>query len=238
METWMLNAVRLVLGTLILLYASYTDLKTRRASNILWIIMGTAGVILLIVQYLQGGFPNLWYLVFIPIIIALMYGLFQLRLIFGGADAKAMMALAILVPIVPTMNNTPLWTSLLPWSWVIFANSVLLFLIIPVSLFVYNAAKRNLSFPYALLGYKMNIQEAKAKFVWPLEKLVDGKRRFSRIPEDFDESEHLKTFEDAGIEEIWVTPKIPFMIPLLAGFLTSFFLGDFMTAILQAIYHI
>jgi len=234
----MLNAVRLIIGTLILLYASYTDLKTRHASNILWIIMGTAGAILLVIQYLQGGFPNLWYLVFIPIIIALMYGLFQLRLIFGGADAKAMMALAILVPIVPTMNNTPLWPSLLPWSWVIFANSVLLFLIIPVSLFVYNAAKRNLSFPYALLGYKMNIQEAKAKFVWPLEKLVDGKRRFSRIPEDFDESEHLKAFEDAGIEEIWVTPKIPFMIPLLAGFLTAFFLGDFMTAILQAIYHI
>lgn len=234
MEMWVLNGIRLILGTIILMYASYTDIKTRHASNILWIIMGAAGAILLVVQYLQGGFPNLWYFVFIPIIIVLMYALFQLRLIFGGADAKAMMALAILVPVVPQMNGIPLWPSLLPWSWVIFANSVLLFLIIPISLVVYNAVKHNLSFPYAFLGYKMNVQEAKAKFVWPLEKLVDGKRRFSRMPEDYDETAYLKAFEDAGIDEIWVTPKIPFMVPLLAGFLTSFFLGDLISALLFA----
>jgi prepilin signal peptidase PulO-like enzyme (type II secretory pathway) len=39
-------------------------------------------------------------------------------------------------------------------------------------------------------------------------------------------------FEKEGIKDIWVTPKIPFMIPLLAGFLTSFFLGDILSAII------
>lgn len=241
----MLDGTRLILGTIILLYASYTDIKTRHASNILWIIMGTTGVILLVLQYVFFGFTNYYYLVFIPIIIALMYALFQMRLIFGGADAKAMMALAVLVPFIPwekintatgtTMNTVLIWPSIMPWSWVIFANAVLLFLFIPLSLIIYNTAKHNLKMPYAFLGYKMDIQEAKAKFVWPLEKLVDGKRKFSRIPNDFDETSHLKAFEDAHIDEIWVTPKIPFMVPLLAGFLTAFFLGDIITAIMQAI---
>ena len=235
MELWMLDGTRLILGTLILMYASYTDIKTRHASNSLWVIMGVAGIVLLAIQYIFIGNINIWYLVFIPIIIVMMYALFQMRLIFGGADAKAMMALAVLVPLTPSLNNIPLWTSLMPWSWVIFANSVILFLAIPISLIVYNASKRDLSMPYAFLGYKMKVEDAKKKFVWPLEKLVDGKRKFSRIPEDFDESSYLKAFEDAGINEIWVTPKIPFMIPLLAGFLAAFFLGDLITALMQTI---
>jgi len=241
MDIWVLNAIRLILGTSVLLYASYTDIKTRHASNSLWIIMGGAGGILLFIQYLQGditgqGSASIWYLIFIPVIIVLMYVLFQLRLIFGGADAKAMMALAILVPFIPTMNSTPLWPSLLPWSWVIFANSVLLFLIIPISLLIYNASRRDLTFPHAFLGYKMTVEKAKTKFVWPMERLVDGKRRFSRLPEEFDETQYLKAFEDAGITDIWVTPKIPFMVPLLAGFLSAFFLGDLISALLHVVY--
>lgn len=236
MEMWMLDGTRLILGTLILLYASYTDIKTRHASNYLWIIMGGAGVALLIIQYIYFGFgTSVYYLIFIPIIIALMYALFQLRLIFGGADAKAMMALAVLVPLIPSLNHIPLWPSIMPWSWVIFANSVLLFLIIPISLILYNARRHNLTMPYAFLGYKMTVAKAKTTFVWPLEKLVDGKRKFSRIPDDFDETSYLKAFEDAGITEIWVTPKIPFMVPLLAGFLTAFFLGDLISALIAAL---
>ena len=50
-------------------------------------------------QFLIGEIANLHYLIFIPVMIALIYILFQLRLIFGGADAKALIALAILVPL-------------------------------------------------------------------------------------------------------------------------------------------
>jgi len=50
---------------------------------------------------------------------------------------------------------------------------------------------------------------------------------------EFDTDEELKAFEDEGIKEIWVTPKVPFMIPLLAGFLVSFFLGDILSHIMQ-----
>ncbi len=223
-----LDLLRLFIGLIILSYASYTDIKTRKASNINWLIMGGIGGILLVVQYFTVGFgTQINYLIFIPIMIALVYVLFQLRLIFGGADAKALMAIAILVPLAPAISQFPLWDrSLMPASWFIFSNSVILFLFIPLSLLLFNIAKRNIQFPYALLGYKMDIKKARDKFVWPLEKIVDGKRKFSYMPKNFEIEDELDEFEKNGINKIWITPKIPFMIPLLAGFICAFVLGD------------
>jgi preflagellin peptidase FlaK len=223
-----LNVARLIVGLIILFYASYTDIKTRRASNILWLIMGSIGAILLAVQHFTIGFEDkIYYLLFIPIMIGLVYALFQLRLIFGGADAKALMAIAILVPLQPAISQFPLWgESIMPASWFIFSNSIILFLFIPLSLLVFNIAKRNIAFPYSILGYKMTIKKAKEKFVWPLEKITNGKRKFVYMPKNFDIEDELNEFEKQGINEIWVTPKIPFMIPLLAGFIFAFVLGD------------
>jgi preflagellin peptidase FlaK len=229
-----LNIIRLIAGVVLLGYASYTDIKTRRAANILWVIMGVIGAILLVIQYLDGGFPNIWYLAFIPIMILLMYAFFQMRLLFGGADAKALMALAILVPIQPILWDLPVWKSIFPGSWIIFANSAILFLLIPLSLLIFNIMKRNLKFPHAILGYKISVEKAKQTFIWPMEKIRDGKRKLVYMPKDFDVNEELAAFEKQGITEIWVTPKIPFMIPLLAGFLVSFFLGDLLTLFVKA----
>jgi len=224
-----LDITRLIVGIGTLSYASYTDIKTRRASNALWVIMSIIGGILLIIQYFTTHFENqnIYYLVFIPIMIGLVYILFQMRLIFGGADAKALMAIAILAPFQPIIENIPIYRdSVMPFSWTIFSNSIIIFLFVPLSLLFYNIAKRNIKFPYALLGYKMSIEKAKEKFVWPLEKLVDGKLKFMYMPKGFDVDEELEELEKNGITEIWVTPKIPFMIPLLGGFICSFIIGD------------
>ena len=88
-DATILDVIRLITGTILLAYASYTDLKTRRAANILWVIMAIVGIILLIIQYLGGGFPNLWYLVFIPIMIVTTYAFFQLRLLLWWCGHKS-----------------------------------------------------------------------------------------------------------------------------------------------------
>jgi archaeal preflagellin peptidase FlaK len=230
----LLDVGRFIVGVLILSYASYTDIKTRRAPNILWVIMGSIGGVFLIIQYMLTGFSNqLMYLVFIPIMMFLMYVLFQMGLIFGGADAKALMALAILVPVLPNLYGFPLAFSFMPYSWVIFSNSVVLFLALPLSLFTYNLLKGNRVFPQCFLGYPLSLEEAKHSFVWPMERFKDGKRRFSYKPSGIDEAEVYGSFEKAGIKEIWVTPKVPFMIPLLAGFITAFIVGDILSIIIS-----
>jgi len=234
-DSALLDGIRLITGTILLAYASYTDIKTRRAANMLWVIMGLIGVVLLIIQYLDSGFANIWYLAFIPIMILLMYVFFQMRLLFGGADAKALMALAVLVPIQPVIGPFPLWESFLPGSWSIFANATILFLFIPLSLLLYNIYKRNLRFPHCLLGYVITVEQAKQSFVWPMEKIKNGKRRLVYMPKNFDIDEELAEFEKLGVTDIWVTPKIPFMIPLLAGFITLFFLGDLLLQIVRVL---
>ena len=80
----------------------------------------------------------------------------------------------------------------------------------------------------------MSIEEAKKRFVWPLEKVVDGKRKLILIPEDFDTTPLLEELEKKGFRRIWVTPKIPFMVPLLAGFIISYFHGDIIFSIADA----
>ena len=228
-----LDISRLILGVIILSYASFTDIKTRKASNYNWVILGIAGLILLIIQLYfmtpEQFETNKYYLIFIPAMIGLVYLLFQLRLIFGGADAKALMAIAILLPFQPQIEILPIWgPSLMPASWQVFANSIIIFLFIPISMFFYNIIKRNIRFPNIFLGYKMKIKKAREKFVWPLERIVDGRKKFSYMPKEFDTTEELDEFEKNGYDEIWVTPKIPFMIPLLIGFILTFILGDIM----------
>jgi len=83
-----LDTIRFITGITVLLNAPYADIKTRRAPNILWILMGLIGAILLVVQYFTAGFQNLFYLLFIPIMINLVYALFYISLIFDKTDLR------------------------------------------------------------------------------------------------------------------------------------------------------
>ncbi len=229
-----LDITRLLVGIFILGYASFTDIKTRRASNMNWLIMAVFGAVLLVLEYLTVGIENPMILIFIPIMIGFVYLLFQLGLIFGGADAKALMAIAILLPLQPTISQFPLWGhSLMPAAWTVFSNSIVLFLFIPISLLILNLINKNIKFPHVFLGYKMPISKAREKFVWPLEKTVDGKTKLVKMPKSFDATEEYDAFEKQGMKDIWVTPKIPFMIPLLGGFVFTFIFGDLMFYFMQ-----
>lgn len=233
-EVILLNVIRFIVGVIILSYASYTDIKTRRASNLLWIIMSIIGIILLVIQYLTLGFENIILLIFIPIMIGFIYLLYQMRLLFGGADAKAIMAITILLPFQPNIYQLPFWgQSFMPASWTVFVDSLIIFLFIPLFLLIYNITQKNIKLPHALLGYKMKIQTAKKKFVWPLEKIHEGKTKLIIRPKEFDTQEEYNEFEKQGVTEIWVTPKIPFMIPLLLGFIFTFIFGDILYSIMN-----
>ena len=85
------------------------------------------------------------------------------------------------------------------------------------------------------MGYVISVEQAKHTFVWPMEKIKDGKRKLVYMPKNFDIEEELAEFEKNGITDIWVTPKIPFMIPLLVGFLVSFILGDILLQLVRVL---
>ena len=228
-----IDIFRFIVGVVILTYASYTDIKTRMAYSFLWQIMIGAGLALLLFQYLVIGISDVWPLLFIPVMIGLYFIFYKLRLIYGGADFKALSALTILAPFPPSILHFPLLgPSHMPFPWIILVNSLIVFLLIPIGLFVYNIMHYNVRFPHAFLGYFSSIEDARKRFVWPLEITVDGRKRFSWRPKGIDPENQYKSLEKEGITNIWVTPKVPFMIPLLFGFISSFIFGDILTAIM------
>ena len=172
-----LDIIRFGVGVIILSYASYTDIKTRMADSILWIIMGVIGAILFIIQFFTIGFLYPTYLLFIPLMIGFTYVVYRLGLLKGGADLKAFWGLTILVPIEPVMFDFPVWNSIMPFPWVIFSNSVILVIFITIGVFIWNILNHNIELPFCFFGYKMKVKEAKNKFVWPLEKIVNKKRK-------------------------------------------------------------
>jgi len=170
------------------------------------------------------------------------YVLYQLRILHGGADAKAMMAIAILVPFYPYFFSFPLLQPspervasamelFFPFAFLVLMNSVIFIVWVFLAILIYNSTKGDFGFPEMLLGYKMDIREVEKKFVWPMERVVKGERVMVLFPKRHDD-ESLKKLKDLGVKRIWVTPKIPFILFLTVGFVISAFIGNLFVGII------
>jgi preflagellin peptidase FlaK len=293
------DILRVVVGLVFLCYGSYTDLKTRKVKNEVWIAMGVCGGVLLALQlfterrsweyflifipvavlfsfmfidfgssskegskrgntvatilaiiafitiifqfYSLSGSTLFYQLLTIPLLIIIFFVFFQMRILHGGADAKAMMAIAILMPFYPYFFEFPLirftpdrvaeaMELFFPFAFLVLMNSVLFVIWVFLAFIVYNSSKKDFGFPEMLLGYKMAIDEIENKFVWPMERIVDGERILVLFPKKTD-TESLKKLKEMDIKRIWVTPKIPFIVFITAGFVISVFIGNIFAAL-------
>jgi archaeal preflagellin peptidase FlaK len=229
-----LETLRLLIGAGFLGYAAVLDLRTRRVPNNVWLALGSLALLLFLYDFFGSGRFS-WITVLIALgAIAVMYGLWYIHVLAGGADAKAMMALALLVPhaILWTVGNhaLPLWPSPMPGVLVVLANSVLVFAVAPLVLAAYNLVRRDLHLPSMFLGYRLPLAKARESWVWVVDHIdAEGRRRNTLFPSamsDEDYEANLDRLSAAGIERVWVTPKIPFMVPLLIGFVGAFTIGD------------
>lgn len=239
-----LDGARFVVGAALLFFASVSDLRTRRVTNTAWIVGATAGLVFLAIEYAVLDRPLDWVpLAIIPLIILITYGLWYFHLLAGGADAKAIMMLAILIPFPVGWDLAgrvlPLWPSPLPPAFSVFANSLLVFLLIPLLFLVWNLAHRDLRFPAMFLGYTMGVDRAAKSFVWVTER-VDEEGRVRQVllsskMSREEQAENLEALRRSGRTRVWVTPKIPFMVPLFGGYVAAFFVGDVFTRLLLSI---
>lgn len=236
-----LDLVRLFAGATVLAFASYTDWKWRRAPNALWIAVAFVGLVLLAAEAAldwSGTLARWPYLAFVPAFAAVVYGLWYLGLVAGGADAKALMALGVLAPFPVALGpGVPPLDSLVPGAFATLGNSLVFFLAIPLTLFAWNAARGDFRLPHAFLGVRRRGRDARRGHAWPMETVDAEGRRATRLfgsrmgRAELDEQ--LDRIEALGDERVWVTPKVPFMIPLLLGFVSSFLVGDLLTSAIQ-----
>ncbi len=203
--------------------AAIDDLRRRRVDNRWWLpFLGAAVVLdaqLLITHGLTS--PTAMRVGLAVASCGLFYLMWRFRL-FGGADAKGLMVLSLLVPVPLAEPSTlPAIDAL--------TNGLLMALLIPVVLGLYNAVRGHFAFPAMVLGFRVSMATARKWKVWPLQRVEDGQvkwqlKRLLPAPGDspWDALEH------AGMERPWATPMVPFMVPLAAGALVAFAWGNLM----------
>lgn len=208
--------------------------ETRTAKAMPFIKYGIAAVSTFLLGYLWNDDHYFVHLLTIPVMMLVITVLYAFDVIKGGADAKALMALSIMFPFMPVVGSMPViqgseWYAdvALPFSFGVLVTAAIIVAFLPIAFLVKNIANRELEFPLALLGVKMGVGEAKGKFVWLMERVENGKVvKHARVRGDEDLNEELRRLETAGRKRVWVTPKIPFIIPMFLGLLFCSVIGN------------
>lgn len=285
---WM-PIIKVAIAFVILALASWSDWRSRMASDGFWIVMGIFGMVFLAIQIYDAGvsplyylflFPlsvfffdlfwdrpglfekegeeialalfisafivlgalivvfwedmYLWKLMSIPIVFLVIILLYYFDIVKGGADAKALIAIALMFPLYPVFLEFPLITIpseivqyFFPFAILVLFNAALFLMIFPISFGFRNVVKGDGKFPLMFFGYRMDIAQARKKFVWSMERVEDGERKTSLFPKDeYEHEEILDQLEAVGADRIWVTPKIPFLIPMTISLLFSVLVGN------------
>jgi len=230
-----IQTAKTVLVLFSLFYASWSDYKTREVSNSVWILLAPPAFALTFAELLLFDSSALPFF-------CLCFGLtsaFAIILFyaggFGGADAKALICLALALPFYPSELLKPLMGEASPimnlfFPITVFSNSVILAALTAIYLLFHNilwrirtgnqlfeGEQRKASIGKRLLvlatGYKVSIEKLKEKWhIYPLEDVEnteegETKRKLLVFPKDEEREAIVKRLEKA-VETGKITEKV------------------------------
>ncbi|TLZ61199.1 MAG: hypothetical protein E6K16_06305 [Methanobacteriota archaeon] len=180
----------------------------------------------------------------VPVMMLVFRGMYEAHILKGGADAKAMIVIAAFVPQYPELPFLPVLALapllqralglLFPFSLLVLLNAALLFAAVPLAFLAYNAKRGDVNFPMAFLGYKVPLDRM-PRYVWFMDQFVEGEHVLVYFPKKRqDRKAIMKELRAGGLKEAWVTPQLPFMIPLAMGYVLAFVVGNPLMALFQA----
>jgi len=244
---------RVIVVFFFLLYASWSDIKSREVSNKVWALFGPIGLTLTLLHihltksYLRLGDLGLSFLIATILAVALFYLGF-----FGGADAKALICLSMSLPYYPNevFNSVFDFIPFLPVS--VFINAVLSSVLV-----AFYALLRNIvwagsgkslfegleseplskKFMSLITGYKVKASDLENKFyLYPTEKIEETqegeiKRSFQVfVSAEADREANvtkIMEFSRKGLlNDVWATPGLPFLVFITIGLVVTLFFGD------------
>ncbi len=254
----LLDLSRVLLAGVMLLYASFMDLRIREVPNWVWAVFAPLGLLLSLLEWLHfRAVDPVWGLA-LPVLLstALSFLFFYLGL-YGGADAKAFITLSLLTP-HPPRTVKPLLGVMSPiYPLTIFTDSTLIAVLFALALLTRNLLWRLRTHrplfegledeaPWrkglALLGcMKVEARSIRGPpYQYPAEIVAGGRRRLRLLPDIHDDEAAEETFrvlvEDLGLREVWVSYTLPFLLFISLGFLCSLLLGDLALWILETIF--
>jgi len=258
----LLDFARVFLCLSVFAYASWRDWKAREVSNKVWLLMAPLAFALTTFQYIMFS-PHLlqFYVLSFAITTALSVALFYAGA-FGGADAKALICLALALPSSPNhlfQSNPPFVSPIFPVT--VFSNGVLLAALTVVYAVLRNsvwrlrtrrkffegfenesAGRKILAF---LTGYKVKAAVLEKGHMYPLEDVVtkengESERRLLVLPKDEKIEGIVERILSATREgrlqnEVWATPGLPLLVFLTAGLIVALIFGDLVWILLRLI---
>lgn len=220
MELLNYDVIGITLALTMLIVGSIIDIWKREIHDYYWIGFGVVGFLLIFIN--TNVFP---YLINIGIaLIIAPFVIFIWRMgLFGGADAFALIALAVIAPMATISENpvTPFTT---------LSNAAVLF-IIP---FIINVTRNSISIIRhenifegfeekklkkicaMLIGYRAK----NPKFCFSIEKTEKGKKKLNLTMHHAEKEEYCTT------PNTWITPGIPYLLLITGGFIIQILFGD------------
>ncbi len=212
--------IGIVLALTMLIVGSIIDVWKREIHDYYWIGFASVGFLLLFID--PDIIPNLLTIGFALIIAPFVILLWRLGL-FGGADAFALIAIAVIAPMATISENpiTPFTT---------LSNAAILF-VIP---FLMNVVRNTVAqikgenifegfnesvgkkIAAALMGYKAK----NPKFGFAIEKTENGKKKLDLA------LHHAENQEFCTKPNTWITPGVPYLLLITGGFIIQIFYGD------------
>ncbi|MGA7861916.1 MAG: A24 family peptidase C-terminal domain-containing protein [Thermoplasmata archaeon] len=215
-----------------------------------WIELGVyigvlATVIVCALKFGVGGSGVPVEVIAVAAAILLARGLFEIGVLYGGADAKALMIAGLLLPI----DATPLWSppvaaallAYYPFALTVLIDAALFAIVVPIAIAIRNLTAHEFTFPRGFTGYTIPVAELPDRYVWIKDPTFAG------VASD-DEHEPQTTEEDRalrqrqadelakqGVERVWVTPQLPFILWILAGTVAALVAGNLIFDLLTAL---
>lgn len=173
--------------------------------------------------------------VFVTVLLA--RALFEFGVLYGGADAKALMIAGLLVPLYPVpwialpARATGI-LSIYPYSLSLLVNAGLAAVAVPLGLAIWNLSRGDFEFPRGFTSYRLPVRSLPERFVWLRDPtfgrlLTEEEREVGSAEED--RALRVRQRDELvarGVREVWVTPQLPFIVVLAVGAFTALLLGN------------
>jgi len=233
--TVILDILRILITSVLLVFCSYSDIRWRKVTNKVWLPFVFIGLILAVVEYsINFDIARIsWYVVSFILVFFASYIVFAIGG-FGGADAKLFIVLSVLftrypifgryplMPLEPSLAISPLTGTfaiapsigafpLTIFPLAVLVNTFIVSLAVPISILIYNLIKLPKD-QRSNKGYYMFMCLKKEK-------------------EEIDEVKMRVVEEDDNYA--WVSPKIPLMVFITIGFIIALIYGDLIYGIVS-----
>jgi len=247
--TLIIDFVAIIISIILLVYASWSDYISREVPDIVWIIFAPIGIVLTSLRLYINQDLILVSLFSVAIITILSLIVFYTGM-FGGADAKALICIAVAMPVYPifltkfvqpmfplsvTVNSfliaslVSVYAVLRNIDWLVSKKEKLFYELESESL-----GKKILAF---ISGFKISLDEYKIdKHLHMIEKIESKNGNQKKHLEIFfileDHGEVLNNYMPKeyltmkSTRNVWVTPLIPMIIFITSGYFLTLIIGD------------